>query len=129
MSSENMNQSNVLGNTLEPCSVDPMTGFYRNGYCCTGPGDTGLHTVCVVMTPEFLKYSKQQGNDLTTPQEIYNFPGLSHGDRWCLCLSRWIEAFKEGRAPRVILESTHISVLEFVDLETLKKNEFNAADN
>lgn len=97
-----------------------MTGFYRNGYCQTGPGDTGLHTVCAEMTAEFLRFSKARGNDLSTPVPIYGFPGLKPGDRWCLCVTRWIEALDCGVAPRVVLEACHISVLEFAELSDLR---------
>jgi uncharacterized protein len=97
-----------------------MTGFYRDGFCKTGPGDTGMHTVCVEMTEEFLEFSREQGNDLSTPVPEWEFPGLIPGDRWCLCVSRWKEALDAGMAPPVILAASHISVLEFVDLEDLK---------
>jgi len=114
-------QSNVFGRELQCCCRSPLTGFYRDGFCQTGPGDTGLHTVCVEMTDEFLAFSKARGNDLSTPVPEYEFPGLKAGDRWCLCMTRWTEALEAGMAPKVSLEATHISVLEFVDLETLKK--------
>jgi uncharacterized protein (DUF2237 family) len=110
---------NVLGEPLKTCCTDPMTGFYRNGRCDTGPGDDGLHTVCVRVTAEFLKFSKARGNDLSTPFPAYGFPGLKPGDRWCLCAARWKEAFEAGMAPEVRLASTHISTLEFVSLEEL----------
>lgn len=112
--------TNVLGTPLACCCNDPLTGFYRDGYCRTGPGDTGLHTVCAVMTPEFLEFSRERGNDLITPAPEYRFPGLKPGDRWCLCVSRWVEALEAGVAPPVILEATHSSVLEFVDLSDLE---------
>lgn len=99
-----------------------MTGFYRDGFCKTGPGDTGLHTVCVQVTDEFLKFSREQGNDLSTPVPEWDFPGLVSGDRWCLCVSRWKEALDAGMAPQVCLAATHISALEFVDLEDLKQH-------
>ena len=111
---------NVLGTELQSCSTNPMTGFYRNGCCQTGPGDYGLHIVCAEMTSEFLKFSKEMGNDLSTPVPEYDFPGLKPGDRWCLCAARWKEALDANMAPRVCLESTHISTLEFVELEDLK---------
>ncbi len=117
---------NVLGTELRPCSVDPMTGFYRNGCCDTGKEDMGLHLICAEMTDEFLTFSKLRGNDLSTPNPLYDFQGLQAGDRWCLCALRWKEAYESGQAPRVVLESTHISMLEFVDLDVLQ--EF-AADN
>ena len=111
---------NVLGTDLETCSTDPMTGFYRDGCCNTGAGDQGVHVVCVEMTAEFLEFSKAAGNDLSTPVPMYKFPGLKPGDRWCLCAQRWTQALKSGRAPKVKLESTHISALEFCDLADLK---------
>jgi uncharacterized protein (DUF2237 family) len=97
-----------------------MTGFYRDGYCRTGPEDRGLHTVCAVMTAEFLVFSRTVGNDLSTPRPEFNFPGLQPGDRWCLCVTRWAEAFKAGMAPQVVLEATHVHALEFVALEDLQ---------
>ena len=113
---------NVLGTELQPCSTDPMTGFYRDGCCNTGESDYGLHVVCVVMTEEFLEFSRAVGNDLSTPVPEFQFPGLKPGDRWCLCAERWKEAFDAGVAPPVILEATHISTLEFVDLADLKSS-------
>lgn len=98
-----------------------MTGYYRNGYCQTGPGDRGVHTVCAVMTEEFLRFSQSRGNELTTPIPGMAFPGLLPGDRWCLCVLRWKEALEAGVAPPVLLEATHISTLEFVELEDLKR--------
>jgi uncharacterized protein (DUF2237 family) len=112
--------SNVLGKPLQGCCTSPMTGFYRDGFCHTGPGDTGLHTVCAVMTGEFLEFSRARGNDLSTPVPEYDFPGLKPGDRWCLCVTRWVEAFNAGQAPSVVLEATHIHALEFVPLEALR---------
>ncbi len=112
--------SNVLGEKLEPCCFEPLTGFYRDGFCRTGPGDHGLHTVCVEVTDRFLAFSRAQGNDLITPIPEYDFPGLVAGDRWCLCVTRWKEALEAGAAPRVALASTHISALEFVSLEDLQ---------
>lgn len=116
--------TNILGGSLQSCSLKPLTGFYRDGCCHTGAGDHGIHVVCAVMTSEFLEYSKNQGNDLTTPIPEYHFPGLKAGDRWCLCVRRWMEALDEKCAPQVILESTHISALEFVSLEDLKRHEY-----
>lgn len=112
---------NVLGTNLETCSTQPMTGFYRDGCCNTGAEDTGLHTVCVEMTDDFLRFSKLKGNDLSTPIPAYDFPGLKEGDRWCLCVLRWKEAFQAGMAPLVNLRATHISALEFLDLEDLQE--------
>lgn len=97
-----------------------MTGFYRDGYCRTGPGDHGVHTVCTRVTEEFLKFSKARGNDLSTPRPEYDFPGLTEGDCWCLCVLRWKEALDAGCAPQVVLEACHISSLEFVDLADLQ---------
>lgn len=111
---------NVLGGELEPCSLAPVTGFFRNGCCETGPHDLGLHTVCAVMTAEFLAYSKAAGNDLTTPVPQSAFPGLKPGDRWCLCAPRWKEALDAGCAPRVVLEATHEETLAIVTLGVLK---------
>lgn len=112
---------NVLGKDLQPCSVDPVTGWLRDGCCNTGPGDEGLHLVCVRVTAEFLAFSKAVGNDLSTPMPQYHFPGLRPGDQWCLCMSRWVQAFDAGVAPKVVLEATHISALEFVSLEQLQE--------
>lgn len=112
--------TNVLGTALAPCCREPLTGFYRDGYCRTGPGDTGLHTVCAVMTQEFLQFSVSRGNDLVTPRPEWDFSGLKAGDRWCLCVRRWAEALDADCAPPVVLESTHSSALEFVDLDDLK---------
>ncbi len=112
---------NVLGTELEECSRDPLTGFFRDGCCNTGPEDVGLHTLCAEMTDEFLAFSKARGNDLSTPNPMFQFPGLKAGDRWCLCVLRWKEAFEAGMAPRVNLHATHMSVLEFVDLEHLQE--------
>ncbi len=100
--------------------MDPMTGFYRDGYCRTGAGDAGVHTVCVVMTEEFLRFSQEAGNDLSTPHPEWDFPGLKPGDQWCLCVSRWVEAFEADAAPRVVLEATHASALEWVTLDDLR---------
>jgi uncharacterized protein len=111
---------NVLGTEIQECSLDPLTGFYRDGCCNTGAEDLGLHTVCAEMTDEFLKFSKKCGNDLSTPNESYGFPGLKPGDRWCLCVLRWKEALEADMAPRVVLNATHMSVLEFVNLEDLQ---------
>ena len=111
---------NVLGGELETCCTDPMTGWYRNGACDTGPGDHGLHLVCVLLTKDFLKFSKAMGNDLSTPVPAWGFPGLKAGDRWCLCATRWKEALEADLAPQVVLESTHMSMLEFATLEELQ---------
>ena len=120
MSEKTRTAKNVLGTELQPCGFDPMTGFYRDGCCRTGPSDVGLHLVCSVMTDEFLAFSKLRGNDLSTPNELYMFSGLKPGDHWCLCAARWKEAFDAGRAPDVVLEATHISTLEFATLDELR---------
>lgn len=114
---------NVLGTQLETCSKEPLTGFYRTGCCETGPDDAGSHIVCAVMSAEFLAFTRDQGNDLSTPNPMFGFAGLKPGDRWCLCVSRWVEAHDAGFAPPVILEATHAAALEWVSLETLKSYE------
>jgi uncharacterized protein (DUF2237 family) len=111
---------NVLGEDLMPCSIQPLTGFYRDACCNTGPEDAGRHVVCAEMTTEFLRFSRAVGNDLSTPRPASGFPGLVPGDRWCLCASRWQEAFEHGLAPPVILASTHESALEVCRLEDLR---------
>jgi len=111
---------NVLGGPLQPCSVAPLTGFYRNGCCDTGPQDRGLHTVCALMTAEFLALSKYLGNDLSTPRPEYGFAGLQPGDRWCLCASRFLQAHDEGAAPKVRLEAIHLRTLDIVPLDVLQ---------
>jgi uncharacterized protein (DUF2237 family) len=111
---------NVLGEELVPCSLDPVTGFFRNGCCETGPHDVGMHTVCAVMTAEFLSYSKSVGNDLSTPRPDLGFEGLKPGDRWCLCAPRWKEALDAGVAPQLVLEATHEETLAIVPLGVLK---------
>ncbi len=108
---------NVLGGKLKPCSTSPMTGFFRDGCCNTGATDTGKHTVCCQVTKEFLAFSKYLGNDLSTPRPEYGFVGLQEGDRWCLCVDRWLQAHLEYAAPNVILESTHMNALDTVPLE------------
>ena len=110
---------NVLGGPLQPCSLDPMTGFYRTGCCQTGPDDLGSHTVCVLVTDEFLAFSKAAGNDLSTPMPEHGFPGLKKGDRWCLCAPRWQEALDAGHAPRVVLDATHVGALQYCGLDDL----------
>ncbi len=112
---------NVLGTELKPCGMDPATGYYRTGCCDTGPGDMGVHVICARMTAEFLAYSKSRGNDLSTPMPDHMFAGLQPGDRWCLCATRWKEAFEAGKAPPVIIEATQMSALEYVSLEELQK--------
>ena len=112
--------TSVLQEPLEPCSTDPMSGFTRNGCCETGPGDLGSHTVCVQVSEAFLEFSKENGNDLSTPRPEFGFQCLTEGDRWCLCASRWLEALKAGVAPRVFMKSTHekaLDIIAFVDLK------------
>ncbi len=111
---------NVLGEPLAQCSTAPLTGFFRNGCCDTGPADRGQHTVCALMTPEFLALSKYLGNDLSTPRPEYGFAGLKPGDRWCLCAARFLQAHDEGAAPQVRLAATHIRTLDVVPLEVLR---------
>ncbi|TVS10064.1 MAG: DUF2237 domain-containing protein [Wenzhouxiangella sp.] len=111
---------NVLGETLQPCSRDPVTGFFRDGCCNTSIEDHGSHTVCAVLTADFLEFSRSRGNDLSTPRPEFGFPGLNPGDHWCLCAARWREAFKAGCAPRVQLDATHEAALEYVSLDELR---------
>jgi uncharacterized protein (DUF2237 family) len=113
--------SNVFGEPLITCSIAPLTGYYRNGCCETGEEDLGTHTVCAVVTEEFLLFSLNRGNDLITPRPEYRFPGLRPGDKWCLCASRWVEAYRAGVAPRVVLEATHEKTLQYIPLEELLK--------
>jgi uncharacterized protein (DUF2237 family) len=113
---------NVLGGRLVACSTSPLTGFTRSGCCDTGPEDVGSHTVCAVMTAEFLAFSRARGNDLSTPRPEYGFPGLRPGDRWCLCAPRWQEALHAGAAPAVVLEATHQAALMYCDLEDLRRH-------
>lgn len=112
---------NVMGGSLTPCSAEPLTGFFRDGHCNTCAEDHGSHTVCAVMTAEFLAYSKYVGNDLSTPRPEFGFGGLKPGDRWCLCAGRFLQAHDEGCAPRVNLSATHVRALEIVPLEVLRK--------
>lgn len=111
---------NVLNTELQPCSVDPLTGWFRDGSCRTDDMDHGTHVVCARMTAAFLAYTKSKGNDLSTPRPAYDFPGLKPGDQWCLCAVRWREAWQAGVAPPVVLESTHARALQFVSLEVLR---------
>ena len=110
---------NVVGGELQPCSSEPLTGFFRDGCCSTGPEDVGSHTVCAVMTAEFLEFSRLAGNDLSTPRPARGFEGIRPGDRWCLCASRWLEAYEAGQAPEVVLGATHVRALEVVPIEAL----------
>lgn len=114
-----MPQMNVFDQEMSPCSNQPLTGFYRTGCCDTGPEDHGLHTVCAQMTADFLEFSLEKGNDLSTPAPQYGFPGLKPGDRWCLCVDRWIEAYQAGKAPWIYLKATHQSVLKSVSMDVL----------
>ena len=113
---------NVIGGRLLPCSVSPRTGFYRDGCCNTGPEDVGMHVVCVQMTEPFLDFSREHGNDLSTPVPEHDFPGLAPGDRWCVCVARWREAFDAGVAPPVVLTATHEETLAVVTLDALKRH-------
>jgi uncharacterized protein (DUF2237 family) len=115
-----MQQLNVLGTELQPCSYDPVTGYYRTGCCENRGDDPGLHVVCCRVTADFLDFSVSHGNDLVTPMAQYGFAGLRPGDQWCVCVTRWAEALEEGRACPVVLESTHVSALEFVALDDLR---------
>ena len=119
---------NVLGQPLVACSFDPLTGFFRDGCCKTGPEDVGSHLVCAIVTDDFLAFSAARGNDLSTPRPQWSFPGLSSGDQWCLCVNRWVEAHKAGCAPKIRLESTHINSLQVIDLETLKRYGVESVD-
>lgn len=118
---------NVLGGPLQTCSTKPLTGFYRDGCCNTGEEDLGLHLVCTQVTAAFLAHQREVGNDLITPVPHYRFPGLKPGDRWCLCVQRWKQSLEAGCAAPVVLEATHISALEFVDLEDLQRHAVDTA--
>jgi len=117
-------EKNVFGEPLQICCTKPMTGYFRDGLCRTISEDRGTHTVCAIMTNDFLAFSALQGNDLITPMPYYEFPGLKEGDKWCLCASRWVEAEKAGKAPKVILEATHEKTLEYTTIDTLIKHAF-----
>ena len=119
-----MTEQNVLGTELQPCGTDPMTGYLRDGCCRHIEEDRGRHEVCAVMTDEFLAFSKERGNDLSTPRPDLRFPGLEPGDRWCVCLGRWLEAYEADVAPPVVLEATNEAVLEEVYFSTLNENEY-----
>ena len=118
---------NVLGTALIPCSYDPLTGYLRDGCCKTDASDLGSHLICARVTEEFLTFSKERGNDLSTPRPEYRFQGLVAGDRWCLCASRWAEALQANCAPPVVLESTHASALKYVTLQQLEKHRYHPA--
>lgn len=111
---------NVLGEPLAACGTTPLTGFFRDGCCNTGPEDRGVHTVCAVMTADFLAFSAYVGNDLSTPRPEFGFPGLQPGDRWCLCAARWVQALEAGAAPKLVLAATHIVTLNYAPIEVLK---------
>jgi len=114
-------QLNIFNEPLEACSFDPVTGFFRSGCCETSELDKGSHTVCAIMTEEFLKFSKSKGNDLSTPVPAFDFPGLNSGDRWCLCAARWLEAYEAGSAPSIIARATHRRALEIIPMEAMKE--------
>jgi uncharacterized protein (DUF2237 family) len=116
------NERNVLGGGLEPCGMDPLTGFYRDGCCSTGPEDLGSHTICAVVTAEFLEHQRAIGNDLSTPMPMYGFPGLTPGDRWCVTARNWLRAHQDGAAAYVVLASTHERALDIVSLEALREH-------
>ncbi len=116
--------TNVLGTELQSCSLDPVTGWYRDGCCNTGSGDVGVHVVCARVTADFLEFSKEQGNDLSTPNPAFGFKGLEPGDQWCLCATRWKDAYNAGKAPAVVLEATHLTALEWMTLAELKEHEY-----
>lgn len=118
--------TNVLGTALEACCYAPKTGFYRDGFCKTGEEDIGTHVVCAIMTEEFLVFSRSRGNDLMTLIPMYQFPGLRPGDKWCLCVSRWKEAYREGLAPPVVLEATHQKALDYVSFEMLLEHKYGS---
>jgi hypothetical protein len=120
---EKSNLLNVLGTALQPCCTDPATGYFRDGFCRTMKEDSGTHVLCAVITQEFLDFTKSRGNDLSMPIPQWSFPGLKPGSKWCLCISRWLEAERVGKAPFVILEATHEKALEYTTLELLQKYE------
>lgn len=124
-----MDDTSILGTPLEPCSVRPMTGYFRDGCCHTGPDDVGSHTVCVVMTEDFLEFSKARGNDLSSPMPEYKFPGLKPGDRWCLCAARWQEAADAGMAPKVVLAATHRLAARDASEDELRANAYEPPMN
>lgn len=124
-----MAELNVLGDALEPCSTDPLTGYYRNGQCDCGPDDVGRHAVCAVVTEEFLAHQKAVGNDLSTPRPEWQFPGLKPGDRWCVVAERWLQAYHHGVAPPVVLASTNERALEFIPREALEENAVDVPDD
>lgn len=124
-----MPERNVLGESLQPCGTDPMTGFHRDGCCSTGPEDIGLHTICAVVTAEFLDHQKSIGNDLSTPMPQYRFPGLAPGDRWCVTARNWLLAYRAGCAAPVVLAATHERTLDVVPLAALQENAVDVPDD
>ena len=126
---EEPTQHNVFGEPLEVCSLDPLTGFYRDGLTTTGPDDLGSHTVCTVVTAEFLEHQRSVGNDLSTPMPMYGFPGLKPGDRWAVCASRWLQAYQDGRAAPVVLRATNEAALDIVPLEALSEHAADVPDD
>lgn len=122
-------QHNVFGEALEVCSLDPLTGFYRDGLTTTGPDDHGSHTVCTVVTAEFLEHQRSVGNDLSTPMPMYGFPGLKPGDRWAVCASRWLQAYRDGMAAPVVLRATNEAALDIVPLEALSEHAADVPDD
>jgi uncharacterized protein (DUF2237 family) len=122
-------ERNVLGGALEPCGTDPMTGFYRDGSCASGPEDAGLHTVCAVVSAEFLTLQRDLGNDLSTPRPDYGFPGLKPGDRWCVVAARWLQAYQAGTAAGVVLAATNARALEVVPIEALRQHAVDVPDD
>ncbi len=129
MSPEPTDERNVLGGPLEPCSTDPMTGFYRDGNCSSGPEDIGMHTVCAVVSTEFLAMQRELGNDLSTPRPEYGFPGLMPGDRWCVVAVRWFQAYQAGVAAGVVLAATNERALEVVPIEALRQHAVDVPDD
>jgi uncharacterized protein (DUF2237 family) len=122
-------ERNVVGGELEPCGNDPVTGFFRDGCCTTGPQDVGSHTVCAVMTTEFLEHQRRVGNDLVSPRPEYSFPGLVAGDRWCVVAARWLQAYRDGAAAPIVLASTNEAALQIVPLEALRKHAVDVPDD
>ena len=129
MSPEPTDERNVLGGPLQPCGTDPMTGFYRDGNCSSGPEDIGLHTVCAVVSTEFLAMQRELGNDLSTPRPEYGFPGLMPGDRWCVVAVRWFQAYQAGVATGVVLAATNERTLEIVPIEALRQHAVDVPDD
>ena len=129
MQPEQPAERNVLGGPLQPCGVDPVTGFYRDGHCSTGPDDLGSHTVCAVVSADFLQMQRNLGNDLSTPRPEYGFPGLNPGDRWCVVAARWLQAYQAGAATGVVLAATNERALEIVPLEALRQHAVDVPDD